>query len=65
MAIVPMATREHALEKLKQEAIDQAIAKGACQQSVRVVDVHAMPFSYTAENVVKIKVSTAGRVKGT
>jgi len=52
--------REDALESVRQEAVDKAIAAGALASSVQIVDVEEVPLAYLPSNAVRIRVKAVG-----
>jgi N-methylhydantoinase A/oxoprolinase/acetone carboxylase beta subunit len=55
--------REQALEQAKEEAIDKAIAAGAEQDTVHVVDVEEVPLAYLPSNATRIHVKAVGELE--
>ncbi|KTG12201.1 hydantoinase/oxoprolinase N-terminal domain-containing protein [Haloferax profundi] len=53
-------SREEAIQSAKDEATDNALAAGADEDSVDIVDVEEVPLSYLPGNAVRIKVKAAG-----
>jgi N-methylhydantoinase A/oxoprolinase/acetone carboxylase beta subunit len=52
--------RDEALSQARQEATDKAIAAGAKEQTVTIVDVEEVPLAYLPSNAVKIRVKAVG-----
>jgi N-methylhydantoinase A/oxoprolinase/acetone carboxylase beta subunit len=55
-------SRDDALEHAKDEATENAVAAGADEDTVGVVDVEEVPLSYLPGNAVRIKVKAAGEL---
>jgi N-methylhydantoinase A/oxoprolinase/acetone carboxylase beta subunit len=53
-------SRDAALAQARQEAIDRAIAAGAMQGSVEIVDVEDVPLAYLPGNASRIRVKAVG-----
>jgi N-methylhydantoinase A/oxoprolinase/acetone carboxylase beta subunit len=53
-------TREDALESARQEATGKAVAAGAVESSVQIVDVEEVPLAYLPSNAVRIRVKAVG-----
>ncbi len=52
--------REQALERVKAQAIEQAVAAGASEDSTRVVDVEEIPLAYVPGHSVRVRVKAVG-----
>jgi N-methylhydantoinase A/oxoprolinase/acetone carboxylase beta subunit len=52
--------RDEALAQARQEAIDKAVAAGAREETVTIVDVEEVPLAYLPSNAVKIRVKAVG-----
>ncbi|MEM1092441.1 MAG: hydantoinase/oxoprolinase family protein, partial [Pseudomonadota bacterium] len=52
--------REQALERVKAQAIEQAVAAGASADSTRVVDVEEIPLAYVPGHSVRVRVKAVG-----
>lgn len=52
--------RESALEAARREAIDKALAAGAEEDTIQVVDVEEVPLAYLPSNAVRIRVKAVG-----
>ncbi len=52
--------REEALAQARQEASDKAIAAGADEDTITIVDVEEVPLAYLPSNAVKIRVKAVG-----
>ncbi len=52
--------REEALAQARQEATDKAIAAGADEQTITIVDVEEVPLAYLPSNAVRIRVKAVG-----
>lgn len=53
-------SREEALNKAKEEAIEQAVKAGAVRESVEIIEVEDVPLAYYPGNTNRIKVKAAG-----
>jgi len=54
--------REMALEQAKQEAIEKAVAAGAREETVHIVDVEEVPLAYLPSNAARIRVKAVGEL---
>jgi N-methylhydantoinase A/oxoprolinase/acetone carboxylase beta subunit len=52
--------RDEALAQARQEASDKAIAAGADEETISIVDVEEVPLAYLPSNAVKIRVKAVG-----
>jgi N-methylhydantoinase A/oxoprolinase/acetone carboxylase beta subunit len=52
--------RDEALAQARQEATDKAVAAGANEESIVIVDVEEVPLAYLPSNAVKIRVKAVG-----
>jgi N-methylhydantoinase A/oxoprolinase/acetone carboxylase beta subunit len=52
--------RDEALAQARQEATEKAIAAGANEESITIVDVEEIPLSYLPSNAVRIRVKAVG-----
>ncbi len=52
--------REEAMAQARQEASDKAIAAGADEDTITIVDVEEVPLAYLPSNAVKIRVKAVG-----
>ena len=52
--------REEALDAVRAEAIDKAIAAGATPRSVQIVDFDEVPIAYLPGNATRIRVKAVG-----
>jgi N-methylhydantoinase A/oxoprolinase/acetone carboxylase beta subunit len=52
--------RDEALAQARQEATDKAVAAGAKEESIVIVDVEEVPLAYLPSNAVKIRVKAVG-----
>jgi N-methylhydantoinase A/oxoprolinase/acetone carboxylase beta subunit len=59
--VISLTKREEVIEKLKNEAQQQAINKGADGKTVRVIDLQIIPYSYMPENLARVTVVAAGK----
>jgi N-methylhydantoinase A/oxoprolinase/acetone carboxylase beta subunit len=55
-------TRAAALEEAKAEAVEKAVAAGAEQNDVRVVDIEDVPIAYLPGNATRIRVKAVGEL---
>ncbi len=53
-------SREDALAQARQEASDKAVAAGAREETITIVDVEEVPLAYLPSNAVKIRVKAVG-----
>ncbi|MFQ6016209.1 MAG: hydantoinase/oxoprolinase N-terminal domain-containing protein [Anaerolineae bacterium] len=53
-------SRDEALDKAKGEAMEKALAAGADQETVNVVEVEEVPLTYLPSNAVRIRVKAVG-----
>ena len=54
--------RETALEQAKQEAVEKAVAAGAREETVNIVDVEEVPLAYLPSNAARIRVKAIGEL---
>jgi len=52
--------RDEALRQARQEATDKAVAAGAKEETITIVDVEEVPLAYLPSNAVKIRVKAVG-----
>ncbi len=52
--------RDEALAQARQEATDKAVAAGAREETIVIVDVEEVPLAYLPSNAVKIRVKAVG-----
>ncbi len=52
--------RDEALAQARQEATDKAVAAGAREETVTIVDVEEVPLAYLPSNAVRIRVKAVG-----
>jgi len=52
--------RDEALRQARQEATDKAVAAGAEEETITIVDVEEVPLAYLPSNAVKIRVKAVG-----
>ena len=57
-------SREEALEQAKQEAVGRAVAAGASESSVEIVDVEEVPLAYLPGNATRIMIKAVGDLEG-
>src|SRR5262245_11074485 len=55
--------REQALQQAKDEAIEKAVAAGASQGTVHIVDVEEVPLAYLPSNATRIHVKAVGELE--
>ena len=53
-------SREEVLERARAEAVEQAVAAGAQQESVEVVDVDEVPIAYLPGSSIRLRVKAVG-----
>ncbi|MFQ5796343.1 MAG: hydantoinase/oxoprolinase N-terminal domain-containing protein [Candidatus Bipolaricaulia bacterium] len=53
-------SRDEVLDQAKQEASNKAIAAGAKQETVHIVDVEEVPLTYLPSNAVRVRVKAVG-----
>ena len=53
-------TREAAIESAKTDAINQAVAAGADEKGIEIIDFEELPLTYMPGNAVRIRVKAAG-----
>lgn len=56
-------SREDALDRAKQQAVDHAVAAGADADTVEIVDVEEVPLAYLPGNATRIMVKAVGDLK--
>ncbi len=59
--VVSLEYREKTLHTLTEQAIEQAIVRGALEQTIRVVEQIITPYHYIPKNLVRIKITVAGK----
>jgi N-methylhydantoinase A/oxoprolinase/acetone carboxylase beta subunit len=52
--------RDEALRQARQEATDKAVAAGAKEETITIVDVEEVPLAYLPSNAVRIRVKAVG-----
>jgi N-methylhydantoinase A/oxoprolinase/acetone carboxylase beta subunit len=52
--------RDEALAQARQEASDKAVAAGADEETITIVDVEEVPLAYLPSNAVKVRVKAVG-----
>ena len=52
--------RDEALAQARKEATDKAVAAGAREETIQIVDVEEVPLAYLPSNAVKIRVKAVG-----
>lgn len=55
-----LTDREEALEKAREQAIQEAVLAGACRETVEIVDVEDIPLAYYPGRTNRVKVRAAG-----
>ncbi len=58
--MVSLENRHAVLEKLKEEAYDQALKKGVDPKKVAIVDLSIVPYSYLPNQLARLMVKVAG-----
>jgi N-methylhydantoinase A/oxoprolinase/acetone carboxylase beta subunit len=53
-------SREAALDQARQEAVERAVAAGADENTVEIVDVEEVPLTYLPSNATRIRVKAVG-----
>jgi N-methylhydantoinase A/oxoprolinase/acetone carboxylase beta subunit len=53
-------SREAALDQARQEAVDRAVAAGADENTVEIVDIEEVPLTYLPSNATRIRVKAVG-----
>jgi hypothetical protein len=56
-------SRDEALDQARQEAVDRAVAAGADEKTVEVVDIEEVPLTYLPSNATRIRVKAVGDLK--
>jgi N-methylhydantoinase A/oxoprolinase/acetone carboxylase beta subunit len=59
--VVSLRERNAAIEKLQEEAIAEAILRGADPQSIRISDLEIIPYHYTSDQMARVIVSASGK----
>lgn len=57
---VPPGQREAVLDAARQEAVDRAVAAGACPSSVEIVDIEEVPVAYLPGGATRVRVRAVG-----
>ena len=55
--------RDEIIEISKNEAIENAVKKGAEEKSIEIIDFEEIPLSYLPSNAVTIKTRAVGNIK--
>jgi N-methylhydantoinase A/oxoprolinase/acetone carboxylase beta subunit len=53
-------TRNQALDQVKEEAINKALAAGADPSTVQIVEVEEVPLAYLPSNAIRMHVKAVG-----
>ena len=56
-------TREEALARAKSAAVDRAVAAGAEENSVEIIDFEELPLAYMPGNAVRVRAKAAGELR--
>ena len=59
--VASLTNRDEILEKLKIEAIENAIANGADKKTVRIVNMQIIPYHYVPDNLARVIITSSGR----
>ncbi len=59
--VVSLTQREETLRTLQEEAIQEAVRKGADPQDVEVVDLQIIPYHYVPNHIARVVVTAAGK----
>jgi len=59
--VVNIDNRQEVLEKLIEQAKENAIQNGAKKETLRVVDKQVIPFSYVPGNLARVKITVVGK----
>lgn len=58
--VVSLKEREQTLTRLKEQALGEAIAKGAAKGEVRIAALSILPFAYTPDALAKVTITASG-----
>lgn len=58
--IVSLEAREETVHRIKEQAIAKAVAKGACPERVRVIDLQLIPYHYMPGNKARVIATASG-----
>lgn len=58
--VVSLNSRESTLEKLKEQALSEAIARGAVEKRTRIVDLQVIPYHYVPNQLARVVVTASG-----
>ena len=61
--IASLTQRNAVLQELKEKALRDTIAKGACPRSSRIIEMQVIPYHYMPGNKARVVVTAAGKVK--
>ena len=56
-------TREEILLSSKNEAIKNAISKGADKNTIEIIDVEEIPLAYLPSNAITVKTRVVGNIQ--
>ena len=56
-------TRDEILLSSKNEAIKNAISKGADKNTIEIIDVEEIPLAYLPSNAITVKTRVVGNIK--
>ncbi len=59
--IVSLTQREEVLHALQQEALQEAIRKGADPEDTKIADMQIIPYHYVPNNIARIVLTAAGK----
>jgi N-methylhydantoinase A/oxoprolinase/acetone carboxylase beta subunit len=59
--VVSLVDREATLQKLKEDALQEAVNKGADSKDVRIVDVAIFPYHYMPGHLAKVSIKASGK----
>ncbi|WP_339863397.1 hydantoinase/oxoprolinase family protein [Paremcibacter congregatus] len=54
--------REIAMESAKREAIEKAIAAGADEETIKIIDIEEVPLAYVPGGAVRLRIKAAGQL---
>ena len=61
--VVSLENRESALKRVRQEALEGALGKGADSGSLRIVDLQVMPYHYVPGKMARVVAIASGSQK--
>jgi hypothetical protein len=59
--VVSLTQREEMLSALQEEALQEAVRKGADPQCTEVVDLQIIPYHYVPNHMARVVVTAAGK----